>query len=202
MAGLVLAPGASAGRDQPALVAIDEAMSASGVRVERVDFPYRLAGRRAPDRPPVLISALTGDGVADLRRDLDARIPLGHWLYPEDEISNVPMRALASEITREKIYLRLHEELPYAAAVETTAFAEVRRGAVRIEQTIYVERESQRPIVLGRGGQTLKWIGEAARTELGEMLDRTVHLFLTVKVKENWSEAREFYTSVGLDFDV
>ncbi len=149
-----------------------------------------------------LISAKTGSGVDDLKGRLAAAMPEGPWLYPAEQTADLPQRLLAAEITREKIYLRLHDELPYAAAVETTAFAEAKRGAIRIEQTIYVERESQRPIVLGKGGQTVKWIGEAARTELGQMLGRPVHLFLTVKVKENWSEAREFYTGVGLDFDV
>jgi len=149
-----------------------------------------------------LISAKTGSGVEDLKARLAAAMPEGPWLYPADQTGDLPERLLAAEITREKIYLRLHDELPYAAAVETTAFTEAKRGALRVEQTIYVERESQRPIVLGKGGQTLRWIGEAARTELGEMLGRAVHLFLTVKVKENWSEAREFYTGVGLDFDV
>jgi GTPase len=149
-----------------------------------------------------LISARTGSGVDDLKGRLAAAMPEGPWLYPAEQTADLPQRLLAAEITREKIYLRLHEELPYAAAVETTAFTEAKRGAVRIEQTIYVERESQRPIVLGKGGQTLKWIGETARTELADILGRPVHLFLTVKVKENWSEAREFYTGVGLDFDV
>ncbi len=149
-----------------------------------------------------LISAKTGSGVDDLRARLAAAMPEGPWLYPADQTADLPQRLLAAEITREKIYLRLHDELPYAAAVETTAFTEARRQALRIELTIYVERESLRPIVLGRGGQTLRWIGEAARTELGQMLGRPVHLFLTVKVKENWPEAREFYTGVGLDFDV
>jgi GTPase len=149
-----------------------------------------------------LISARTGSGVDDLKARLAAAMPESPWLYPADQAGDLPQRLLAAELTREKIYLRLHDELPYAAAVETTAFSEARRGALRIEQTIYVERESQRPIVLGKRGQTLKWIGEAARTELGAMLGRPVHLFLTVKVKENWSEAREFYTGVGLDFDV
>ncbi len=149
-----------------------------------------------------LISARTGSGVDDLKARLAAAMPEGPWLYPADQTADLPQRLLAAEITREKVYLRLHEELPYAAAVETTAFAEAKRGAVRVEQTIYVERDSQRPIVLGKGGQTLKWIGEAARTDLAEILGRPVHLFLTVKVKENWSEAREFYTGIGLDFDV
>jgi len=111
------------------------------------------------------------------------------------------VRLLAAEITREKVYLRVHEELPYAAAVETTAFSERKDGSVRIEQTLYVERESQRPIVLGKNGQTLKWIGQKAREELTELLDRPVHLFLTVKVDERWADRREFYGDVGLDFE-
>ena len=149
-----------------------------------------------------MISAVTGSGVDDLKARLAELMPEGPWLYPEDQTADLPARLLAAEITREKLYLRVHEELPYSAAVETTAFTEAKGGAVRIEQTIYVERESQRPIVLGKGGQTLKWIGENARKDLAEILDRPVHLFLLVKVKENWSEAREFYSGVGLDFDV
>jgi GTPase len=149
-----------------------------------------------------MISAKNGSGVEDLKARLAAAMPEGPWLYPPDQAGDLPACLLAAEITREKIYLRLHEELPYAAAVETTAFTEVKKGAVRIEQTVYVERDSQRPIVLGKGGQTLKWIGEAARKEIGEILGRPAHLFLTVKVKENWSESREFYTGAGLDFDV
>jgi GTP-binding protein Era len=149
-----------------------------------------------------MISALSGSGVDDLKTRLSALMPEGPWLYPEDQTADLPARLLAAEITREKIYLRVHEELPYAAAVETTAFTEAKGGAVRIEQTIYVERESQRPIVLGKGGQTLKWIGENARKDLIEILGQPVHLFLLVKVMENWSEAREFYSGIGLDFDV
>ncbi|HVY33621.1 MAG TPA: GTPase Era [Caulobacteraceae bacterium] len=148
-----------------------------------------------------MISAATGAGVDDLKQELAGRMPAGPWLYPEDQTADLPQRLLAAEITREKIYLRLHEELPYAAAVETTAFAEQTNG-VRIEQTIYVEREGQRPIVLGKGGQTLKWIGEASRADLAEILGRPVHLFLHVKVKENWAEERGFYSDLGLDFDV
>jgi GTP-binding protein Era len=109
---------------------------------------------------------------------------------------------LAAEITREKVYLRVHEELPYAATVETTAFKEAKEGAVRIEQTIYIEREGQRAIILGKGGQTLKWIGENSRKDLIEILDRPVHLFLHVKVRETWQEERAFYADLGLDFDV
>jgi GTP-binding protein Era len=149
-----------------------------------------------------MISAANGSGVDDLKTRLAALMPEGPWLYPEDQTADLPARLLAAEITREKLYLRVHEELPYAAAVETTAFTEAKGGAVRIEQTIYVERESQRPIVLGKGGQTLKWIGENARKDLTDILGQPVHLFLTVKVKENWSEAREFYSGIGLDFDV
>ena len=148
-----------------------------------------------------MISAEKGSGVDDLRRRLAELMPPGPWLYPEDQAADVPMRVLASEITREKLYLRLHQELPYSATVETTAFTEMRDGGVRIEQTIFVEREGQRPIVLGKGGQTLKWIGQTSREELTQMLGRKVHLFLHVKVDERWAERREFYTGMGLDFD-
>ena len=149
-----------------------------------------------------MISAAKGSGVDDLKRRLAELMPAGPWLYPEDQTADLPVRLLAAEITREKIYLRLHQELPYAVAVETTAFEEMRNGGARIEQTIYVEREGQRPIVLGHGGQTLKWIGQKAREELTELLGRPVHVFLHVKVDARWAERRELYTGVGLDFDV
>jgi GTP-binding protein Era len=149
-----------------------------------------------------MISALTGSGVEDLKRHLAGLMPEGEWLYPEDQSADLPTRLLAAEITREKVYLRVHEELPYSASVETTAFEERKDGSARLEQTIYVERESQRAILIGKGGQTLKWIGEASRTELSDILGRTIHLFLTVKVKENWAEARETYRELGLEFDV
>jgi len=148
-----------------------------------------------------MISAASGDGVDDLKRRLAQLMPEGPWLYPEDQSADVPLRVLAAEITREKLYLRVHEELPYAAAVETTAFDEKPDGSARIEQTVYVERESQRPIVLGRNGQTLKWIGQKAREELTELLDRPVHLFLTVKVDARWQESRALYAQFGLDYD-
>ena len=148
-----------------------------------------------------MISAHKGSGVADLKRRLAELMPEGPWLYPEDQTADLPTRLLAAEITREKLYLRVHEELPYAAAVETTAFTEARGGAARIEQTIFVERESQRPIILGKNGQTLKWIGQKAREELQTILDRPVHLFLHVKVQENWAEDRAFYREGGLEFD-
>lgn len=149
-----------------------------------------------------MISAADGSGVDDLKARLAALMPENPWFYPEDQTADLPARLLAAEITREKLYLRVHEELPYSAAVETTAFQERKDGGVRIEQTIYVERESQRPIVLGKGGQTLKWIGQKAREELIQLLDRPVHLFLHVAVDERWADKREFYGDVGLDFDV
>lgn len=148
-----------------------------------------------------LISALDGSGVLDLKRRLAERMPESPWLYPKDQTADLPARLLAAEITREKLFLRVHEELPYAAAVETTAFEEKKDGSARIEQTIYVERDSQRPIILGKGGQTLKWIGEKARAELIELLHRPVHLFLHVKVDERWQDRREMYAGVGLEFD-
>ena len=148
-----------------------------------------------------MISAKDGSGVDDLKRRLAELMPEGPFMYPEDQTADLPVRLLAAEITREKVFLRVHEELPYAAAVETTAFEERRDGSARIEQTIYVERDSQRPIVLGKGGQTLKWIGEQSRTELTELLDRPVHLFLHVKVDERWADKREHYADVGLDFE-
>jgi GTP-binding protein Era len=149
-----------------------------------------------------MISAATGAGVDDLMAKLASMMPEGPWLYPEDQTADLPARLLAAEITREKIYLRVHEELPYAASVETTAFEERADGSARIEQTIYVERDGQRAIVLGKGGQTLKWIGQASREELCDILDRKVHLFLHVKVKENWAEERGVFNDMGLDFDV
>jgi GTP-binding protein Era len=149
-----------------------------------------------------MISASNGAGTADLKQRLAALMPPGPWFYPADQSADIPARLLAAEVTREKVYLRVHEELPYAAAVETTAFEERRDGSARIEQTIYVERDGQRGILLGKGGETLKWIGKASREELSELLDRPVHLFLHVKVKATWAEDRGFYADMGLDFDV
>ena len=149
-----------------------------------------------------MVSAHNGSGVDDLKAYLASRMPESEWLYPADQTADLPVRLLAAEITREKLYLRVHEELPYALTVETTAFEEKKDGSARIEQIIYVERDSQKPIILGKGGQTLKWIGENARKDLTEILGRTVHLFVYVKVKENWSEEREFYAGLGLDYDV
>jgi GTP-binding protein Era len=147
-----------------------------------------------------MVSALTGDGVPDLLKYLAEKVPLGPWLYPEDQISDLPMRMLAAEITREKVFLRLHDELPYSSTVETEAWKELKKNAVRIEQTLYVERESQKKIVLGKGGQTIRSISQAAREDLTEILERPVHLFLFVKVRENWSDDPERYREMGLDF--
>ena len=149
-----------------------------------------------------MVSAHNGSGVDDLKTFLAGRMPESEWLYPADQTADLPVRLLAAEITREKLYLRVHEELPYALTVETTAFEEKKDGSARLEQIIYVERDSQKPIILGKGGQTIKWIGEAARKDLGEILDRPIHLFLQVKVREGWQEERAFYSDVGLDFDV
>jgi len=148
-----------------------------------------------------MISALTGDGLARLRDHLAGLMPPGPWLFPEDEISDMPARLLASEITREKLFLNLREELPYSCAVETERWEEKKDGSVRIEQVIYVIREGHRPIVLGNGGQRIKAIGASARTELESLLDRRVHLFLHVKVNERWSEDRALYAAWGLDFN-
>jgi GTP-binding protein Era len=147
-----------------------------------------------------LISALSGNGVPEVKTWLATHVPEGPWHYPEDQITDASLRALAAEITREKIYLRLHQELPYHSTVETESWQERKDGSVRIEQTIYVERESQRKIVLGKGGQAIKSIGAQARKEIAEILEKPVHLFLFVKVREGWSEDPERYREMGLEF--
>lgn len=149
-----------------------------------------------------MISAAKGDGVNHLKTRLAVLMPEGPHLYPADQLADVPSRLLAAEITREKLYLRVHDELPYAAHVETTAYTVRKDGSLRIEQTIFVERESQKGIVVGANGQTLKWIGQAAREELTEILGATVHLFLHVQVRETWAEERGAFEGLGLDFDV
>lgn len=146
-----------------------------------------------------MISALKGHGVADLRVALAGRMPKGPWLYPEDQIADVPMRMLASEITREKLYLRLHDELPYASTVETEKWTEKKDGSVRIEQVIYVQRDSQKKIVLGKNGQTIKKIGQSAREEITETIGQTAHLFLFVKVREKWADDPERLRMMGLE---
>ena len=155
---------------------------------------------RAAFAATFMIAALTGDGVADLKRWFAAHVPLGPWLYPEDQISDAPMRQLAAEITREKLYLRLHQELPYQSTVETEVWKELKDGSVRIEQTIYVERDSQRKIVLGKGGQAIRSIGSAARADIAAAIEQPVHLFLHVKVREGWGDDPERYREMGLEF--
>ena len=147
-----------------------------------------------------LISALKGDGVADVAGWVAARMPEGPWLYPEDQAADIPSRLLAAEVTREKLYLRLHDELPYASAVETEKWEERKDGSVKIDQVIYVQREGQKAIVLGKGGQTIKTIGAMAREELETLFGRRVHLFLFVKVREDWADNSEHYKEIGLDF--
>lgn len=148
-----------------------------------------------------MISAKNGDGVEDLARTLAERAPEGPWLFPEDQIVDAPARVLAAEITREKAMLRLHDEIPYELIVETDAWEERKDGAARIEQTVYVAREGQRKIAIGAGGQTIKAIGEMARKEMEAAFDRRIHLFLHVKVDENWHEQRAVFQRLGLDFE-
>jgi len=147
-----------------------------------------------------MISALNGSGCADLLDFVAARLPEGPWYYPEDQISDLPMRQLAAEITREKLYLRLHQELPYSSHVETEKWEEKKDGSVRIEQVIYVERDSQKKILLGHKGETIKAIGQAARKEIAGILEQKVHLFLFVKVRGNWGDDPERYREMGLEF--
>jgi GTP-binding protein Era len=160
----------------------------------------KAANDKAKFEATFMISALKGSGVGDLKAWLAARVPVGPWLYPPEQMSDAPMRQLAAEITREKLFERLHQELPYHSTVETEVWKELRKGDVRIEQTIYVERESQRKIVLGKGGATIKAIGEAARKEITELVEAKVHLFLFVKVREGWGEDPERYRAMGLEF--
>lgn len=146
-----------------------------------------------------MVSALKGDGCSDLMDYLAAAMPQGPYLYPEDDVSDLPLRQLAAEITREKLYLRLHQELPYASHVETESWKETDKG-VRIDQAIYVERDSQKKIIIGKRGETIKSISTAARKELTEILEKPVHLFLFVKVRENWVNDPERYREMGLEF--
>ncbi len=147
-----------------------------------------------------MISATQGDGVADLKRYLAGAVPQGPWHYPEDDISDAPLRLLAAEITRERIYKYLHQELPYAITVETADWKEFKNGSVRIEQTIYVERDGQKRIVLGKGGETIKRISSESRNELSAIVGHPVHLFLFVKVRSGWGSDPERYREMGLEF--
>jgi len=158
------------------------------------------ANERMKFESTFMISALSGDGVADLRKTLAKMVPPGPFHYPEDQMSDAPLRHLAAEITREKIYRQLHQELPYQSTVETDSWTERKDKSVRIEQTIFVERESQRKIVLGKGGATIKSIGADSRKEIAEIVGVPVHLFLFVKVRENWGDDPDRYREMGLEF--
>jgi GTP-binding protein Era len=174
-------------------------------KIDRVEAPKLLAltqkmNDRFPFAATFLISAERGHGVDDLKADLATRLPEGPWLYPEDQIADAPLRAIAAEITREKLTLRLHQELPYQLTVETEAWEDREDGSARIDQVIYVAREGHKGIVLGRKGETTKAVGQAARAELEAFLGHRVHLFLTVKVRPGWLEEAERFDAIGLDF--
>jgi GTP-binding protein Era len=175
-------------------------------KVDRIEDKGRLfalvedLSARLPVESVFMIAALTGDGVAELKRFLAARVPEGPWLYPEDELSDIPIRQLAAEVTREKIYNYLHDELPYQMTVETESWKKLRDKSVRVQQVIYVTRDGHKSIVLGKGGQTIKKISQASRTELAEIVGAPVHLFLFVKVRENWERDPERYREMGLEF--
>lgn len=174
-------------------------------KVDRVDPPKLLklaqaANEKVKFESTFMISALNGSGCKDLLNYLVSKMPYGPWYYPEDQISDMPMRQLAAEVTREKLYLRLHEELPYSSTVETEKWEERKDGSVRIEQVVYVERDSQKKIVLGHKGETIKAIGQSARKEISEILEQPVHLFLFVKVRDNWGNDPERYREMGLEF--
>jgi GTP-binding protein Era len=150
----------------------------------------------------MMISGLTGDGVEQLASLLVRRMPAGPFLFPEDQAADLPLRLLAAEITREKLMLRLHQEIPYQLTVETETWEQHKNGSVKVEQMIHVGRENHRSILLGKGGQTIKEIGIAARKELADLIGRPVHLFLRVKVSERWQDSRERFSALGLEFDV
>lgn len=160
----------------------------------------KVANERLAFTDTFMVAALSGDGVDDLRHALAAKVPAGPFHYPEDQMSDAPLRYLAAEITREKIYRHLHQELPYQSTVETDTWTERKDGSVKIEQTIYVERDGQRKIVLGKGGATIKSIGEQSRKEIAEIVGQPVHLFLFVKVRDGWGDDPERYREMGLDF--
>jgi GTP-binding protein Era len=167
---------------------------------ERLLALAKTANERLKFENTFMISALSGDGVDDLRRTLAGMVPPGPFHYPEDQMSDAPMRHLAAEITREKIFRQLHQELPYQSTVETDSWTERKDKSIRIEQTIFVERESQRKIVLGKGGATIKSIGADSRKEIAEIVGQPIHLFLFVKVRENWGDDPSRYREMGLEF--
>ena len=170
------------------------------VRPERLLELTAAFNAMLPFAATFMVSALSGDGVGDLKADLAARLPLGPWHYPEDQLADIPMRNLAAEITREKIFERLHQELPYHSTVETEKWTERPDGSVRIDQVIFVERAGHKGIVLGKNGVTAKAIGASSRRDLEQILERRVHLFLFVKVRPEWTDDPERYREMGLDF--
>ncbi len=187
-----------AARGRPAILALNKI---DLVRRERLLGLADTLFRSGAFAQVFMVSALTGDGVGDLRRYLAAAVPAGPWLFPADQLSDATERWIAAEITREQVFLQLHDELPYAATVETEAWTERRDGSVRIEQVIFVQREGQRAIVLGDRGQRIKAIGARARAEIEQFLDRRAHLFLFVKVRENWIDDPERFAALGLDYN-
>ncbi|CCD87393.1 GTP-binding protein (era) [Bradyrhizobium sp. ORS 285] len=202
---------AKKGIDDEAQAIIDKAASVAHEKilvVNKVDLVPRekllalvaAANEKLSFARTFMISAISGDGVDDLRRALAEMVPPGPFHYPEDQMSDAPMRHLAAEITREKIYSHLHQELPYQSTVETDSWTERKDGSIRIEQTIFVERDSQRKIVLGKGGATIKSIGAQSRKEIAEITGVPVHLFLFVKVRENWGDDPDRYREMGLEF--
>ncbi|MBV8888131.1 MAG: GTPase Era [Alphaproteobacteria bacterium] len=185
-------------RRNPAVLALNK------IDLVRRDSLLGLAaelGQKAAFEQVFMISGLTGDGVEDLKRHLTALVPPGPWLFPEDQLSDAPERLIAAEVTREQVFVQLHQELPYAATVETESWEERPDGSARIAQVIYVQRPGQRAIVLGNGGRRIKTIGARARAELEQRFGRRVHLFLFVKVRENWIDDRERYDALGLDYN-
>jgi GTP-binding protein Era len=183
--------------DRPVALAVN--------KIDRVKAESLLAlteemNRAFPFERTFLISAERGHGVQDLKAWLAGEMPEGPWLYPEDQIADLPMRMIAAEITREKLTLRLHQELPYELTVETESWQEREDGSARIDQIVYVARDGHKGIVLGRKGETIKAVGQAARKELEEFTGRSIHLFLTVKVRPGWLEEAERYSEMGLDF--
>ncbi len=164
-----------------------------------LELAARLNGM-LPFAQTFMVSALRGHGAAKFKQGLAALMPPGPWLYPEDQILDMPLRLLAAEITREKIFDRLHDELPYSSTVETELWQDMPDGSARIEQTIYVLREGHKKIVIGEGGRTIKAIGTAARKEIIEAAGQNVHLFLFVKVREHWTDDPERYREMGLEF--
>lgn len=170
------------------------------IRREQLFALADMVSKRVAFEAVFMISAEKGDGCKDVAAYLARHLPQGPWLYPEDQMSDLPLRQLAAEVTREKLFERLHQELPYSSTVETEAWKELRGGGVRIEQTVYVQRDGHKKILLGKGGQTVKAISAASRKELQEILEREVHLFLFVKVREKWLDDPERYREMGLEF--